>query len=228
MKKYANDRFLSILALTIGILSISVGFAAYSTSLNIKSYYIPNQSEFNVNFSTSVDKTTIDPVVGVLSNEGISGFYADKAIITNTESGSTISGLNAHFTEPGQSVKYVFYAINDGKYTAYLKQVHFKNIDGKSTTKICRGTKETSTDLVSSTCENINIEIKVRDTLFKNESNKSKIVKVDSHLLGVATTEKIEVIITYNKSKNDSVVRPDGPFYVEFGDILLIYNSIDK
>ena len=228
MKKYSFE----VTSLIVCILSVSLGFLMYSKTVVIKNdtYLAPDYANFIISFSTQEDRTVIGNVIGKLSQNNISNFKAGTARISNTtkSAGSEtnyISNLDAHFTAPGQSITYLFYARNIGKYSAYLKTVEFKNTENRSQYKICTANRGTSQELVDNACDKINISIKVRNSLYLNNTRYSKIYNISEHILAVDNSELIEVIISYDGDSTDTA---DGPFYVTFGDIVLTYKMIDK
>ncbi|MBR6690634.1 MAG: hypothetical protein IKL65_04825, partial [Bacilli bacterium] len=89
----------------VGVFAISIGFAAFSSTLRISSQasVTPNSNTFSVVFSSDENSLKTDAVAANPSNLG------DPATIDNS-SNPTISGLNAKFTAPNQSVTYTFYA----------------------------------------------------------------------------------------------------------------------
>lgn len=106
---------------------MSLGFAAFSTTLNITSSasVSPDSGDFSVGFYASTTQTT--------SAEVITTTKTGSATSNNVSisAGSTkITGLNANFVEPGDSVTYSLYVGNTGKYDAYLHAINFLNVTG--------------------------------------------------------------------------------------------------
>ena len=218
---------LSIISLIVGVISVSLGFLVYSETLIIKNdkNIEANYQTFKVSLSTEKDITKLGNIAPVLSGGGVSAL---DGIIVNTEEGrATISNLKAHFTQPNSSATYILYARNDGKYSAYLKSVEFKNIENANYYKICLAESSTSQNLVDKACNNINVDIKIRNDKYSNITNRSKIIRVSDHILGIGDSEVIEITINYNKENNE-IIRADGDFDIVFGDIVLNYNVTDK
>ena len=105
------------------VASLSVGFAAFSASLNIASNASvrPNSDAFGVMFSNSA---SIVKESDVMPNASSVGVVATDGKIVNGLS-PRISNLHASFSMSGQYVEYVFYAINTGEYNAYLNNINF-------------------------------------------------------------------------------------------------------
>lgn len=205
MEKQRKIKILSILALVLAIVSMSLGFAAFSTTLNISSAanVSPNSSDFSVLFSSSNANQSSSSVSGIGTDGATGG--------TATLSGTTISNLTANFTEPGQSVTYTFYAHNVGKYIAYLRNLSFDS--GKS----CVGSSDADDTLVQNACSDITVSVTIGDTTYSNDTN------VYSHALEIDGYETVVVTISYVADGNVA----DGDFSVTFGDVSLTYSTVD-
>lgn len=211
-----KTKVLIIMLLTIGIIQLAIGFAAFSTMLNISSSLkiTPDSSYFKVYFSSSPTELVTNKITPTKSESKI---VATDAIIDNTDD-PTITNIYAVFTEPGQYIEYSFYSYNSGKYLAYLNEVNFKNIDGDTVTKKCTPLIGAREDLVQAVCGDIELSIQVGPTLFKSTDN-----NINSHTLARETSENIKVKITY--INNDHWA--DGDFEVSFGNITLDYGTVD-
>lgn len=215
MERDRSAKIIAIVALCVAIVGLSIGFAAFSNDLTINSNATvsPNESDFDVNFSTS-NTSELD---GTVSGSGTNSATAENATIDNSNS-PTITGLKANFTEPGQTVTYRFYVHNAGKYVAYLNNVTYANVSGKSATKVCTPGVGTDTTMVAAACNGISVSIKVGNDTYTG-SNSSII----NHSLGLDAYEEVVVTIEYNSSAS----RADGDFEVAFGNITLTYDSVD-
>ena len=205
MEKTRRTKILSILFLLVGILVLSVGFAAFSNTLIISSSanVKPDSSTFSVLFSSSGTSQLTNAVSGVGTGNSTGG--------NATINGTTISGLKANFTEPGQTVTYSFYVHNVGSYVAHLEKIDF------GTGKSCSAAAATTTDsLVQDACDDITVSVSVGD------NNYTKNSKVYEHSLAIDAYEPVVVTIDYSSSGD----RADGEFNISFGDISLIYSSV--
>ena len=210
MERYRRKKLIIIIALILTISGLTIGFAAFTSVLTISSTATvkPDESSFSVLFSssgTSQATAQITPTV--------SGATGDKATI----SGTTISGLKANFTAPGQSVTYKFWSHNAGSYIAYLRNITYQNAVGESSFKKCTPGTGTTASLVTAACEDISVSVSVGST------SASDTVGVTNHPLGINAYEQLTVIISY--STNGDLA--DGPFDIKFGDITLNYGSVD-
>ena len=208
-----THRIISIIALFLGIVGVTLGYAAFSNTLTISSSaeVNPDPSTFNVDFSSSDSAVVTDPVVPSLS-ANVTGFTATNATIDNT-SDPTISNLKATFTEPGQSVTYTFYSYNIGQYIAYLNSIVF------SGNKTCTAKTGTTQALVNTACNGISLSAKVGSESVTTTS----VASISGHSLGINAAEEIIVTISYAAGSGVA----DGDFEVALPDIVLTYESAD-
>lgn len=214
MEKERSSKVLAIVALLIAIVGLSVGFAAYTTNLSISSSAkVTPTEDFDVFFSTNNTTQVSGTVTPTLSADtGVSNPTGETATLEDT----TISGLKANFTEPGQEVIYTFYAHNTSDYVAYLNQVVFGEVEnGKA--KVCTALSD-DTIGVDAVCEDITIEISVGSEKYTTTDT-----NVSSHTLGRDAYEEVVVVIKYVDKQN----RANGDFTVAFGDITLTYNEVE-
>lgn len=239
-----NSKVIAIVALCIGVVGLSLGFAAFSSTLTIKSSASvkPNADTFNVDFSSttgSVVSGAVEATRAIINAEGgvvadavvPEAFIASAASINNT-SNPEITGLNVVFTEPGQQATYKFYARNAGELTAYLNSLTFTETTvGEVTgTKVCTaatltdeeiaaGATQATPALVAQACNGISISVKVG----KEANTTASIPTISGHDLAAGNEEEVTVTIKYAAD----AVRADGKFDVAFGDIVLVYDSLD-
>ena len=109
MEKGRRSKSLFILVLSLLLLGTTIGFAAFSANLNISSSatVTPNEEDFKLLVSGS----NIDPNVNIVNPEIVGDATADDITINNSKNSSSTS-INVNFTEPGQSVTYLFYLHN--------------------------------------------------------------------------------------------------------------------
>lgn len=219
MKREKTNRALAITALIVGIIALTVGFATFSGTLQIENYYdeSSNNATFAVTLSSNPNKVVVDNISPTTTGGAVGG----EATIDNT-SDLVIKNLHAAFTEAGQTVTYKFYARNTGEYKAYLNNIIFQNFSKDANNKYCYVVKEgkvaPSDQTIKNVCDSISISVKAGD----DEATISSIYSIDNHVIETGTYEEIVVTIAYNGKVNSS-----SQFGVEFGDIVLNYNSID-
>lgn len=217
MEKNRKIQIIAIVALVIGVVGLSIGFAAFSSVLNIQTSanVKPDSSTLNVDFSTAEDKMEIAEIIPTATPNSL---VTTNGVIDNSGD-PTISKLSATFTEPGQSVVYKFYAYNAGELNAYLKSIVFSNVIGQNTTKICTAGQGTTDALVQKACDKISVKIKVGNEL---ETTTGK-ASITGHALSKGIGELVTVTLEYEAGAD----RADGDFTVAFGNITLNYSSVD-
>lgn len=146
MEKNRTAQIIAIIALVVGIAGLSIGFASFSSILNIQSSanVKPDSSTMNVDFSSSIDSVELSEIVPTSTPNSVT---ATNGTIDNSND-PVISNLSAVFTEPGQSVVYKFYAYNAGELNAYLKSIVYENVANQTQAKICTANKGTTDELV--------------------------------------------------------------------------------
>ena len=210
MTKYRKKKVITIVALLIAVIGLSIGFSALSTLLNIETNIAvnPNKGELGVMFSSSETSLKTDSIKPITSSKVVD---AKDAIIDNSGT-PTIKNLSVALTSPGQSATYEFYAMNTGSVTAYLNSINFGE-------KKCEANTGTSQESVDSACSGISVSIKFgSDTTEYTETT-----TLTGHPLSTNTVEKVTVTIMYAKDASEA----DGGFKVNYGTISVGYNAID-
>lgn len=207
-------KMVSVLALVVGVIGVTLGYAAFSNTLTIESTaeVTPDASKFNVDFSSASNAVVTNAVTPTLSTSDDVNFTATNGTIDNT-SDPTITNLHATFTEPGQTVTYTFYAYNAGEYIAYLNSINF---DG---TKTCTARTGTTADLVATACNGISLSVQVGS----ETAATATVDPINGHTLGIGAADQVTVVMTYAAGSGIA----DGAFDVEFPDIVLTYDSAD-
>ena len=209
MQKQRPIKMLLIVALLLAISAMTLGFAAFSTTLNISSSasITPSSADFAVKFSTSQTSLVTDAVEPSSKTAGIT---TTNGTIVNSVS-PTLSNLSASFTSPGQYVEYTVYVRNEGEYTAYLNNINYLG------DKTCIATSGTTESLVQSACDSINITVTIGSTTYDYTT------PITIHTLKSGTGEKIKIRLEYDE--NGTYV--DGQFRITFPSISLVYSTVD-
>ena len=222
-----NNKGITIAALIVAIIGLSIGFAAFSNTLTIRSTASVNPSDenFQVKFSkvSSADQTGLSyPIAAVDVSTGATGGNA----IIDGDNPLLLKDLKANFTAPGQSVSYQLYIRNTGQYTAYLTNINFKNVSGHNDVKLCYGDQATQS-LITSACNDMNVSVRiggsVNGTTYTSNNN-----NISNTSLAPGDSTEVYVTITYADNTPNANHYVDGPMYVEFGDIMIEYRSVDS
>ena len=115
------------------------------------------------------------------------------------------------------------YAVNKGKYDAYLDSITYTNVNGSNYFKTCEALNEDTTNmnLVSSACEDVNLSVEINGSGNGKFVAKGSLIGIENHMLPVGGKEKVIITISYDK--NGTYV--DGDFIVRFGDVKINYIS---
>jgi len=205
---------------------VSIGFASFSNTLTISSSVIvtPDEDSFKVEFSSSETEVLTDPIVAT----GSSDVIRTDAIITNGST-PTLSNINVTFPSDGKNVLYRLYAHNTGQYDAYLTDIIFNNVPGHDSPTKCTALEGTNQETVDAICDRIYIRIVAIGVDSNGNSttvNVSETTKLTNHILKKGTSGAVRMMVTYSVA-SDSLLA-DGDFTVEFGDISLVYSTVDK
>ena len=126
MEKDKTGRIIAIVALFVAVVGLSLGFAAFTTSLTIDTAanVTSNSSNWNVGFS--VDGTNIADVstasTKAANESGNPGVLDVKKYTISQNTNATLS------TTAGSSVSYNLSILNKGSIPAYLDSVNFDNV----------------------------------------------------------------------------------------------------
>ena len=211
MKRNTRDRKkLVIFMLMFSIASLSIGFAAFTTTLNISSSasVTPNSDNFKVRFSTSPDSLVEDKVVPT-TGPGIAS--ASNATINNSIT-PTVGNIAITFTGPGFA-EYVVYVRNVGAYTAYLNTINFNG------EKECEAVGEATPELVGKACEALRYSVRISNGSGFTESSSLENMPLEKN-----GSMKISMFFSYDVDGALS----DGPFSVKFPEISLTYSTINQ
>lgn len=232
MKQNRQSKIVSILALCVSVLGITLGFAAFSNTLTISSSATvkPNESDFNINVY-GMDETQAcndERTLESMNSKDISApdcvSTAKSATISEIKDDGksiTISNIKVGLSEPGEYAYYYYMIKNEGEYDAYIDTAQFNvfKYDEGGAPHTCSAATGTNVDMVDNACADITLSADVtgiNGEEFVNvlESSVYKLEKGDSILL--------EMGIEYKSSG----ARADGDFSVEFAPITIEFSSV--
>ncbi len=227
MESERNTRLIALVALVAAVGGLALGYSAYARDLLIKPSADVTLSDdvFSVVFSSSAD--SVDTASGVTASGSDEFATGEKATIVNNGDKPTISNLVAHFTKPGQTVTYEFYAVNDGAIDAYLTNIAFSNIASKEVKKECTpkdGENPAPNDTtLSDVCDKINLKVTVANdqTATSPTDLEVKTEKMISKHTTTYSSHPVKVEIEYPATAG----APAGDFEIAFGDVTLSYSA---
>lgn len=174
MEKNRSFKILAFIALFVAVMGLSVGFASYSSLLEIKGNATVKAQSWNVHFE-NLAKTT--------------GMNAVELTTPQIQTGATvISGVKVEFNKPGEVAEYKFDIVNSGTFNSIINGVTIK-------TPTCAGKGENAATDATNVCKNI--KVKLTDANGTDITN-GKTLNANEKLEGCKLT------ITYNASALES------------------------
>ena len=148
MEKNRQIKMMFIVALVLSVTAMTLGFAAFSSTLNISSgaSVTPNSDDFKVRFVgingdnkaiISAYSSSQKPEAGIISDDGLS-----------------ISGINVSMQKIGDGAQFSAYIENQGQYDAVITKKGMKYIEGTELKRRCTG-PDVSPELLEGFCQSI-------------------------------------------------------------------------
>ena len=233
MEKNNGGKLIAVIALVVAIAGLSLGFAAFSTSLKIDTAaQVSGDTNWNVGFS--IDGSNIANVTTASQKSANNSNPGVIDVTKYTISQNTNATLAA--TE-NSSVSYNLHILNKGTLDAYLESVNFNNmsmtcsnattsgliegVSGAGTTK----SGNSSTILPEDCAKMIKVELSIDGTKYEETTSNitGKIIPK------TAGSNSVPVVLTISY-KNDAAAKAvadnlDGDIIVNIGSITVSYTS---
>lgn len=233
MNKTRQIKILSIIALVLAITGMTLGFAAFATTLSISSSatVTPISEDFKINIYGVKDQQSLNEFLNnnyqfedvyLSSTNGVAlANNADSVVATINNSTHTISGLKALFDNKSGDVSYIFVIKNEGKYDAYFPTTKYmadieKNYWQRDFSKVCTPSGDANLDLVNKACDGIWGTVFIWDITTEGGA---KFTEEKYFKIPAGSTEYLVAHFEYNGPF------ADGPFNVEFDDIQLTFST---
>ena len=219
MRRDRKIQMLSIVALVLAIIGMSLGFAAFSSTLSISSSatVTPNSDDFKMVVYGLIDDEeknalllgeTLDFSKWSLVEVPDINNYGSTAVIDNNN--LTINNINVSFSKPGCNTAYIVAIKNEGMYDAYLDLDKYKPIIASN----CVSNGDATQNLVDDACIGISLTLS-----FYNSSYEI----ISSGILKVEPNSYMGMFISVSYAEGSAVA--DGDFSVEFDDIELEFTT---
>lgn len=117
MEKERGFRIIAVIALMVAVVGLTVGYAAYSSTLKITGAASVDPSSWNVKFAYKTGSSLVAAVTGKATME-------TEATLSDTQ----VSGFKATLKAPGDSITYNFVVTNTGSLDAVLSTFTMGNI----------------------------------------------------------------------------------------------------
>lgn len=173
MEKERGFRIIAVIALMVAVVGLTIGYAAYSSTLKINGTANVDPSSWNVKFVYKTGNSLTATLTGgaVMSTE---------ATLTDTQ----VSGFNVTLKAPGDSATYTFAVKNAGSLAAKLSTFTMGTLSCAPA-----GGSSATTEEASNVCKELSYTltgVKENDTLAANDSN-DLTLKLEWSKTGVAT-----------------------------------------
>lgn len=152
MKKQKQTQLIAIFVLALAVLSMGIGFAAYTQQLNIEGTVTVEKNKWSIHFDKNSYKT-VD---------------SSQTVTANTITGTNVQ-FNSTLKKPGDFCAFTIKAVNDGTFNAVLKQLNMSTLTPEQSKYLTytvnyAGTDYTSSDATLDTALNVgnNADVVVR------------------------------------------------------------------
>ena len=233
MEKNNGGKIIAVIALVVAIAGLSLGFAAFSTSLKIDTAAkVSSDANWNVGFSVNgSDIANVTTATTKNANNSNPGVIDVTKYTISQNTNATLS------TTENSSVSYNLYILNKGTLDAYLESVNFSNVTMTCSNATGSGlvegvagagtTKSGNTSTISNEdcAKMFKVELSIDGTPY--DTTTSNITgKIISKTAG---SNSVPVILTVSY-KNDAAAKAvadtlDGDIIVNIGSITVSYTS---
>lgn len=235
MEKERQLKVLAIVALVLAVTAMTLGYAAFSTTLNISSSasVTPTSEDFKIKiygFKTqellqayintkTFDDSYLSSTEGVAISTDSTKATASPAKIDNTT--HTINNIQLNLTGDGAGANYYFIIKNEGKYDAYMSGDNFICDYASrcyiplayplSCSPVANG--GATPELVNNTCKDFTSTAIIvhEDNTSPTELNK---IPVNSY-----------IVMEYSAGYSTTGNKADGPFTVTFADFQINFST---
>ncbi len=115
MEKERRIKVLSLVALIVAVLGLTIAFAALSQTLTINGRASMGSSQWDVHFEN-------------LSNANITGDATEVSKPQITDGGITVNNMNVSLVKPKDKVEYTVEIVNDGSITAKVEKIQMTEL----------------------------------------------------------------------------------------------------
>ena len=219
MEKNRQIKMMFIVALVLSVTAMTLGFAAFSSALNILSSatVTPNADAFKVRlvgingdnkFEVS-DTNTSGNVSAIINDDGVS-----------------VSGLTAKLSKPGDYVRFHGIIENIGEYDAYFVEAKLNNLEGTDSGRRCEpiGDNGVSLENLDELCGKIVASYGIY--AYEGEVGAPTLTTKLSY--GDALEKGEKYILRYTLRYAEGSAYADGDFEVVMGDANFKFSSVSE
>ena len=230
MEKERHIKILSIIALVLAIAGMSLGFAAFSSTLTISSSatVTPNSDDllikvygFNQPISLNDMREGFDPS-WLSETEGHAIVYSSNttsytpSIISNNKNNISISNISAKITNDMDSgMEYYYFIANEGAYPVNIAYSQFEMFYNNTYQKNCTYDENTTPSLASATCENIKLYVALAELDQTELLNSATLTEVNFNS-GYSLLPGETIFMCIGIVAEDETAIPDGNVQINF------------
>lgn len=199
MERERRSRVLAVIAILIAVVSLGVGFAAYSRELTIDGTGTVEASSWEIRFEN-------------LGEKQVTGTAVEVTAPTINTNDTNIGDYDVTFTTPGDSISYSFEIANNGTFDAELTTLTVP-------TPKCQGSGLTAEEDASNVCANLEYKLVYSGS---DASTGTAVAKGDT--IGAGERRYVTLTLTYKDTITADKLPQDD---VEITDlaISLIYSQ---
>ncbi len=211
-------KIVALIALVLGVATLSIGFAVFSKTLNIGSTSI----------TTTPRTNPLETAIHYDQNTAVTTSNVNNVTNINTGTLGTDTWSNVSFTidsnQTTASVRLIATIVNDGNYTGYLK-----SITSNGAVIQCTPVGDTDPSLVQTACSKINVSMNFSNgSLGISTNNLTSAAPINQALSTpeVTITNSVPNTATYMFNYYNDGVLPDGQFTVTIPAMTFDYSSV--
>ena len=198
-----------LVALIAMIVVVGVGFAAFTTTLNINGTAKVEASSWNIHFANCTGGNCLK----TSNTQAISGIKSTTVVNTEpTLTDTTINNWDVTFKTPGDSVTYAFNVVNDGSFNAKISTFELP-------TPTCTGTGDNADADATNVCKHLEYKLEVLELGNMIPSN----VAV-GNTLNKAETKPFMLTLTYKDDITDAEL-PKGDVTISNLGFSIVYTQ---
>ena len=202
-----------LVALIAMIVVVGVGFAAFTTTLNINGTAKVEASSWNVHFA--------DLGNGMVTTNTQTGIASTATVVTEpTLTDTTINDWYVTFKTPGDSVSYEFNVVNDGSFDARMTSPRHSQLP----TPTCTGTGENAEADATNVCKHLEYKLQYYDTSGRWEPIVNSGIYLGSDIAPGEST-KMRITLTYKDDVTNEEL-PKGEVTISNLGFSLVYTQL--
>lgn len=229
MKKEKNVKIVIILFLCVAVVSLAVGFSAFSNTLTISSSATvsPDESDFKIVIYGKAATDGTDDFSSTTS--GMSSGYSSLtalplSVIDNDKLKIKHEGIEVNVAD---IVLYDYLIVNEGKYDVYIKKEDFPSESTLKNGTVCTPIDENiNEELLQAACQGARMIIRLYDSYEVGEQLYSDYLDGSSDYLKISPGEEFLLDVIFHPS-SESISPVDGKYFVQYPDVELKFSTVN-